>query len=332
MEEMLKTPRLSFAKYKEVVDIPPLIAIQEDSYEWFLQQHVDSNKRKPQGLQQVFSETFPIADFNNRVVLEFIGYTLGETKYTEEECRDRDVTYGVPLRVKLHLINRQSGEIREQEIFMRDMPLMTKRGTFIINGAERVIVSQLHRSPGILFSYDSQEKLYSCRLIPYRGAWVEFEIDSNNVINVRLGRKRKLPATILLKAMGYSATGEIIKLFYPDIKSLPVDEKLLEMRLVEQLKFGSIVFPIGTKLERLSKLYIANNFYSFIKNYGTTTTVVGALPKLTTNKTIIQLLNQNGYVLDSYGYTTIPQKNESITFVSNGLNDKINKSWKIINE
>jgi len=248
MEEMLKTPRLSFAKYKEVVDIPPLIAIQEDSYEWFLQQHVDSNKRKPQGLQQVFSETFPIADFNNRVVLEFIGYTLGETKYTEEECRDRDVTYGVPLRVKLHLINRQSGEIREQEIFMRDMPLMTKRGTFIINGAERVIVSQLHRSPGILFSYDSQEKLYSCRLIPYRGAWVEFEIDSNNVINVRLGRKRKLPATILLKAMGYSATGEIIKLFYPDIKSLPVDEKLLEMRLVEQLKFGSIVFPIGTRI------------------------------------------------------------------------------------
>ncbi|MFH1861150.1 MAG: DNA-directed RNA polymerase subunit beta, partial [bacterium] len=250
MEELFKTPRLSFAKSKEVVDIPPLIAIQEDSYEWFLQKYVEPDKRRLQGLQQVFSETFPVTDFNNRVVLEFIGYILGETKYTEEECRDRDVTFGVPLKVKLRLVNRQSGEIREQEVFMRDMPLMTKRGTFIINGAERVIVSQLHRSPGILFSYDSQEKIYSCRLIPYRGAWVEFELDSNNVINVRLGRKRKMSATILLRAMGYSSTDDIIKLFHPDMKALPVDERLIEMRLAEPIKFGSAVFPIGLRITK----------------------------------------------------------------------------------
>lgn len=251
MEELFKTPRLSFAKCKEVIDIPPLIAIQENSYEWFLQRHVDADKRKMQGLQQVFLETFPITDFNNRVVLEFLGYTLGEPKHTEEECRDRDVTFGIPLKVKLRLRNCQTGVMSDQDVFMRDMPLMTKRGTFIINGAERVIVSQLHRSPGILYSYDSQEKIYSCRIIPYRGAWVEFDLDSNNVINVRLGRKRKMPATILLRAMGYSSTDEIIKLFYPDMKALPVDERLIDMRLAEPVKFGSIVIPIGTKITRL---------------------------------------------------------------------------------
>ncbi len=250
MEELFKIPRLSFAKCKEVVDIPPLIAIQEDSYGWFLQKDVEPDQRRMQGLQQVFLETFPIADFNNRVVLEFLGYTLGEIKHTEEECRDRDVTYGIPLKVKLRLRNCQTGVMTDQDVFMRDMPLMTKRGTFVINGAERVIVSQLHRSPGILFSYDSQEKIYSCRLIPYRGAWVEFELDINNVINVRLGRKRKMSATILLRAMGYSSTDEIIKLFHPDMKALPVDEKLLEMRLAESVKFGSMVIPIGTRITR----------------------------------------------------------------------------------
>jgi len=276
---MRKQERISFGKIKEIIDIPPLIAIQKESFEWFLQKDVPPDKRKPQGLQKVFLETFPITDFNNKVVLEFVEYSLGSPKYTEEECRDRDVTYGVPLRVKLRLICKETGEIREQEVFMRNMPLMTDRGTFIINGAERVIVSQLHRSPGVYFDYDISTRLYSARIIPYRGAWLEFELDTNNVLYARLGRKRKIPATTLIRAIGYSATQEILDLFFPQQQHIvKVDEKILGFRLAQEVinEEDNEVYRVGTRItntllailknKKIKKIKILKGESSFILN------------------------------------------------------------------
>ncbi|MFH1563978.1 MAG: DNA-directed RNA polymerase subunit beta [Nitrospirota bacterium] len=260
---MEKQERISFGKVKEIIDIPPLIAIQKDSFEWFLQEDTPSNKRKPQGLQKVFLETFPITDFNNKVVLEFVGYDLGTLKYNEEECRDRDVTYGVPLKVKLRLICRETGEIREQEVFMRDLPLMTQRGTFIINGAERVIVSQLHRSPGVYFDYDNLSRLYSARIIPYRGAWLEFELDTNNILHARLGRKRKIFATVLIRAIGYSTNQEILDLFFPEQQRLAqVDPSLVGLRLAQEVinKNDNEVYRPGTR--------ITNTLLNILKEQG----------------------------------------------------------------
>ncbi len=276
---MVKQERISFGKIKEIIDIPPLIAIQKDSFKWFLQNDVPPDKRKPQGLQKVFLETFPIKDFNDKVVLEFVEYNLGELKYTEEECGDRDVTYGVPLRVKLRLICRETGEIREQEVFMRDMPLMTNRGTFIINGAERVIVSQLHRSPGVYFDYDITTRLYSARLIPYRGAWLEFELDTNNILYARLGRKRKIPATTLIRAIGYSTSQQILDLFFPEQQHiLKIDEKLVGLRLAQEVinEDDNEVYRPGTKItitllnilkkKKIRKIKIVDVESSFILN------------------------------------------------------------------
>lgn len=276
---MEKQERVFLGKIKEVIDIPPLIAIQKDSFEWFLQKDIPPDKRKPQGLQKVFLETFPIRDFNNKVVLEFVEYNLGELKYTEEECKDRDVTYGVPLRVKLRLICRQTGEIREQEVFMRDMPLMTERGTFIINGAERVIVSQLHRSPGVYFDYDASSRLYSARIIPYRGAWLEFELDTNNVLYARLGRKRKIPATILIRAIGYSTTQEILDIFFPQQQRIvKVNENLVGLRLAQEVinEDDNEVYRPGMKItnallrilkqQKIKKIKILEVDSSFILN------------------------------------------------------------------
>ncbi|MDI6735519.1 MAG: DNA-directed RNA polymerase subunit beta [bacterium] len=260
---MEKQKRISFGKVKEIIDIPPLIAIQKDSFEWFLQKDTSPNKRKPQGLQKVFLETFPITDFNNKVVLEFVEYDLGALKYNEEECRDRDVTYGIPLRVKLRLICRETGEIREQEVFMRDMPLMTERGTFIINGAERVIVSQLHRSPGVYFDYDSLSRLYSARIIPYRGAWLEFELDTNNILHARLGRKRKISGTALIRAIGYSTNQEIIDFFFPDQQRLAqIDSSLVGLRLAQEVinKNDNEVYRSGTR--------ITNTLLNILKEQG----------------------------------------------------------------
>lgn len=250
---MIRQERISFGKVKEVIDIPPLVAMQKDSFEWFLQKDLPGDKRKPQGLQKVFLETFPIVDFNDKVVLEFVEYTLGDLKYSEEECRDRDVTYGVPLKVKLRLICRETGVIREQEVFMRDLPLMTERGTFIINGAERVIVSQLHRSPGVYFEYDATTRLYSAKIIPYRGAWLEFELDTNNILYARLGRKRKILATTLIRAIGYSTTQQILDIFFPQQQhSRKVDEKLVGWRLAQEVinKDDNEVYRVGTKITK----------------------------------------------------------------------------------
>lgn len=198
--------RLSFGKIDEILDMPNLIEVQQKSYQWFLDE----------GLREMFRDISPIQDFTGNLVLEFIDYVLGEPKYPVEECKKRDVTFAAPLRVRTRLINKETGEVKEQEVFMGDFPLMTEKGTFIINGAERVIVSQLVRSPGVYFgkTQDTTGKyLYSASIIPNRGAWLEFEFDGNDVLYVRIDRTRKLPVTILLKALGLGNNYQLTELF-----------------------------------------------------------------------------------------------------------------------
>lgn len=204
-----KRVRYSYGKINEVLDMPNLIEIQKNSYSWFLKE----------GLQEIFHDISPIQDFTGNLVLSFENFTLGEPKYDVEECKERDVTYSAPLRVNVRLINRETGEIKEQEVFMGDFPLMTENGTFIINGAERVIVSQLVRSPGAYYAETidaSGKKLYNATVIPNRGAWLELETDANDVVSVRVDRTRKLPVTILIRALGYASNTVILELFNDD--------------------------------------------------------------------------------------------------------------------
>ncbi|HYL81927.1 MAG TPA: hypothetical protein VEU07_14000, partial [Candidatus Acidoferrum sp.] len=221
--------RVSFAKIHEIIGIPNLIEIQQRSYDQFLQTRIPPQEREDAGLQGVFTSIFPISDYNDSASLEFVRYEFGDPKYTAEECWEKGMTYSVPLKVTLRLVvwDKQVGsearsirDIKEQEVYLGEMPLMTEHGTFIINGTERVVVSQLHRSPGVFFDHDSGtthssgKTLYSARLIPYRGSWLEFEFDANEVLHVRVDRRRKLLATILLRAIGYHSNEEILRLFY----------------------------------------------------------------------------------------------------------------------
>nr|WP_124726390.1 DNA-directed RNA polymerase subunit beta [Staphylospora marina] len=201
--------RRSYARINEVLELPDLIEIQKTSYRWFLDV----------GLREMFRDISPIEDFTGNLVLEFIDYSLGEPKYTVEEAKDHQVTYAAPLRVKVRLINKETGEVKEQEVFMGDFPLMTETGTFIINGAERVIVSQLVRSPSVYYStkVDKNGKpTYTATVIPNRGAWLEFETDTKDIIYVRIDRTRKIPVTVLLRALGFSSDAEIIDLLGDD--------------------------------------------------------------------------------------------------------------------
>ncbi|MEE0510147.1 MAG: DNA-directed RNA polymerase subunit beta [Peptococcaceae bacterium] len=212
------TKRHSFSKIKEIMEMPNLIAIQRNSYHWFLDE----------GLKETFEEVSPITDFSDTLQLEFLTSSFGEPKYSVEECKDRDATYAAPLRIKVRLLNKESGEIKEQEVFMGDFPLMTEQGTFVINGAERVIVSQLVRSPGVYYNREidtAGKALYGCTVIPNRGAWLELESDANDVMYVRLDRTRKLPATVLLRALGYGHNDDILALFNNDELINPTIEK-----------------------------------------------------------------------------------------------------------
>ena len=210
-----KSVRMSFSRQKEVLEMPNLIEIHKDSYQWFLDE----------GLKEVFDDISPIADFAGHLSLEFVDFTLckDDIKYTIEECKERDATYAAPLKVKVRLCNKDKDEINEHEIFMGDLPLMTDTGSFVINGAERVIVSQLVRSPGIYYGIDHDKigkELYSCTVIPNRGAWLEYETDSNDVFYVRVDRTRKVPVTVLIRALGYGTNAEIIDLFGEEPKLL----------------------------------------------------------------------------------------------------------------
>ena len=217
--EVGKNVRLSYSKIKEVLDMPNLIEVQKDSYKWFLEE----------GLKEIFHDISPITDHAGKLVLEFFDYRLDyNSKYSVEECKERDTKYAAPLRVSVRLINTETGEIKEQEIFMGDFPLMTEQGTFVINGAERVIVSQLVRSPGIYYEFERDKTgkpLYSSTVIPYRGAWLEYETDSNDVFSVRIDSTRKLPVTVLLRAMGLGSNAEILDVFGEDIRLLATFEK-----------------------------------------------------------------------------------------------------------
>ena len=210
-----KAVRVSYARQKEVLEMPNLIEVQKDSYKWFLED----------GLKEAFNDISPIEDFNGQLSLEFIGFQLceDEAKYSIEECKERDATYAAPLKVKVRLNKKETGESSDHEIFMGDLPLMTATGTFVINGAERVIVSQLVRSPGIYYDITHDKlgkRLFACTVIPNRGAWLEYETDSNDIFYVRVDRTRKVPITVLLRALGFGTNAEIIDLFGEEPKIL----------------------------------------------------------------------------------------------------------------
>ena len=205
-----KKTRMSYSKINEVAAMPNLIQIQTESYNWFIEE----------GLREVFEDISPIKDYAGNLVLEFIDYSLNDSpKYDQEECKERDVTYAAPLKVKVRLVNKETGEVKEQEVFMGDFPLMTEKGTFIYNGAERVVVTQLVRSPGPYYSVTvdkSNNKLFATTIIPNRGAWLEYETDSNEIISVRVDRTRKQPVTTLLRALGFASDQEIVDIFGED--------------------------------------------------------------------------------------------------------------------
>ncbi len=214
-----RNTRMSYGKIHEVLEMPNLIEIQKNSYDWFLDE----------GLKEVFHDVSPITDYTGNLILEFIDYRLEDTtKYDIEECKERDATYAAPLRVKVRLINRETGEVKEQEIFMGDFPIMTPSGTFIINGAERVIVSQLVRASSVYYSEEFDKvgkKLFSSQVIPTRGAWLEYETDSNDIFYVRIDRNRKIPVTVLIRALGFGTNAQITELFGEDTRLLATMEK-----------------------------------------------------------------------------------------------------------
>ena len=216
-----KSFRMSYSRQKEVLEMPNLIEVQKDSYQWFLDE----------GLKEVFDDISPIADYNGRLSLEFVDFTLceDEVKYSIEECKERDATYAAPLKVRVRLHNKESEDISEHEIFMGDLPIMTKTGTFVINGAERVIVSQLVRSPGLYYDIQKDKYgkifLYSSQVIPNRGAWLEYETDANDVFYVKVDRNKKVPITVLIRALGFGTNAEIIDIFGEEPKLLATMEK-----------------------------------------------------------------------------------------------------------
>src|SRR2546427_9458802 len=218
----------NFGRIKKIIDLPNLIEIQKNSYNLFLQKDVPPDQRQNLGLQGVFKSVFPIKDFNETSSLEVVGYNLGEPKYDVEECHQRGMTYAAPLKVTVRLVlfdvdphtgSRNIRNVKEQEVYFGEIPLMTSNGTFMVNGTERVIVSQLHRSPGVFFEHDkgkthaSGKLLYSARIIPYRGSWIDFEFDPRDVLYLRIDRRRKFHATILLRALGMT-TEDLLNYYY----------------------------------------------------------------------------------------------------------------------
>ena len=254
-----KRIRKSFAKRERVQDIPYLLTMQLESYAAFLQKNTHPEQRLSEGLQSTFNSVFPIVSHSGNARLDFVTYNLGEEAFDVKECQQRGLTYGVPLRVKvrLTLMDKEASkptvkEIKEQEVYMGEIPLMTDNGSFVINGTERVIVSQLHRSPGVFFEHDrgkthsSGKLLFSARIIPYRGSWLDFEFDPKDYLYFRVDRRRKMPVTILLKALGYSPE-QILETYY-DFDSFHVTAKSIDFELVPDRLRGEIAkFDIADK-------------------------------------------------------------------------------------
>src|SRR6266702_1239106 len=243
--------RKDFSKIPRHLDIPDLIEIQKRSYDSFLQMEIDPDRREDKGLQAALTSVFPIADYNSTAVLEFVNYSLGTPKYDVRECMEQGMSYAAPLKVRVRLVvldkedkspTKKVLDVREQEVYIGELPLMTERGTFIINGTERVVVSQLHRSPGAFFTHDkgrthaSGKILFSARIIPYRGSWLDFEFDTRDILYVRIDRRRKMPATILLKAFGYT-TDDLLRMYYP-VEEIHVQKGKLWRKLDQEIHAG----------------------------------------------------------------------------------------------
>ncbi|PJZ51111.1 DNA-directed RNA polymerase subunit beta [Leptospira saintgironsiae] len=258
MYGQVERKRVNFGKITNLDYLPNLIQIQKKSFDWFLQSEVkDPTKRKNQGLEAVFRETFPIESPNNDMVMEYSHYVLGDAKKSPQECKDTDATFALPLKAVIRLIIKETGEIREQVVYMGDLPVMTEQGTFIINGAERVVVSQLHRSPGIFFSYDEERDTYSARVIPYRGSWLEFEMDNKGILVAKIDRKKKFPATLLVKSLGHGTNEEILRLFYKSSKakiggaSTKELKRLIGRRVIADvinMETGEVMLDAGSKI------------------------------------------------------------------------------------
>ena len=256
-----KRIRKDFGKRPSILPVPYLLATQIESYRGFLQLDKNPEARDDLGLHAAFKSVFPIVSYSGNAVLEYVSYRLGEPVFDVRECQLRGATFAAPLRVRVRLViydketsgdNRRVKDIREQEVYMGEMPLMTDNGTFVINGTERVIVSQLHRSPGVFFDHDrgkthsSGKLLFSARVIPYRGSWLDFEFDPKDCVFVRIDRRRKLPASILLRALGYD-TEEILGMFF-ETDSVHLSEKSIELELVpERLRGQTVNFDITVK-------------------------------------------------------------------------------------
>jgi len=270
--------RISYASIPDAAEMPNLLEVQLKSYNGFLQPEKVASKRKMQGLHQIFSEIFPVTDIHENYSLEYVGYHLGPKRYTIGECRERNMSFAAPLKVTMRLVARQGEDdqkevkdIVEQDVYLGELPMITEWGTFIINGAERVIVSQLHRSPGVFFDeviHPNGKKLYSARVIPYRGSWVEFGMDVNDILYVYLDSKKKLPLTTLFRCIGYSSDEDLVQLFYEEhIKKVNLGGKkaseYLSSFLAETVidkETGEILFPVGEELtEAIIDKLVANN-------------------------------------------------------------------------
>jgi DNA-directed RNA polymerase subunit beta len=267
--------RKNFGRIEEILEVPNLIDIQVRSYEIFLQEKVASENRKNYGLQGAFKSVFPISDFSGKCSLEFVSYKIGAVRYDVNECIQKGMTYAAPLKIVVRLVvfdtdrvsdQKNIRDIKEQEIYFGEIPLMTEKGTFIVNGTERVIVSQLHRSPGIFFDHDkgktltSGKLIYSARIIPIRGSWLDLEFDSKDLLYVRIDRRRKMPVTILLKAMGYS-TEDLLNYFYDvehvfcegDSFAVAVEESLVGHNLSDDIRdihTGDVLFKKGSRITK----------------------------------------------------------------------------------
>ena len=252
-----KRVRKDFGKSRSILEVPFLLAIQVDSYREFLQEHVDAAKRADRGLHAALKSVFPISSYSGNAALEYVGYKLGDPAFDERECRNRGLSYGAPLRVTVRLViyDRESSTkaikyVKEQEVYMGEIPLMTDNGTFIVNGTERVIVSQLHRSPGVFFDHDrgkthsSGKLLFSARVIPYRGSWLDFEFDPKDALFTRIDRRRKLPVSVLLRALGYN-NEEMLNEFF-DINTFHIEDEGVQLELVpERLRGETLDFDLA---------------------------------------------------------------------------------------
>src|SRR5450830_1824505 len=254
-----KRIRKSFAKRESVQEVPYLLAMQLESYAAFLQANVSVDKRESAGLQATFASVFPIVSHSGNARLDYVSYHLGQEPFDVKECQQRGLTYAAPLRVKVRLtiMDKEASkptvkEVKEQEVYMGELPLMTENGSFVINGTERVIVSQLHRSPGVFFEHDrgkthsSGKLLFSARIIPYRGSWLDFEFDPKDYLYFRVDRRRKMPVTILLKALGYTPE-QILETFY-DLDTFHISAKGIQFELVPERLRGEVAkFDIVSK-------------------------------------------------------------------------------------